>query len=79
MTDQRSIVVVTHGPANYLARKQIQDHRQEQPALPGRNKRGVADPGPIRLRRLKLTFQSVRRGRQAMPRFRRDCELAGHL
>jgi len=58
---QRLTDLRAHGPTHHASGMQIQQHRQVQHPLTGRDKGDVADPDTIRLRCLKIPVQQVRR------------------
>jgi hypothetical protein len=61
-----------HRPADDAARAQVEDHRQVEPAFPGRNVRDVGHPHRIAGGRRELARQHVGRDGEGMPGVRRD-------
>ena len=59
LAHQLLIIVLAHGPADHLTRKEIQDHRHIQPALPGPDVGGIAHPCAIGSLDLKLPVEQV--------------------
>ena len=61
---------IAHGPADDLAREQIEHQGQVQPALVGRDVGQISQPLLIRRRGLEIAFQYVRRHRVRVLRVR---------
>ena len=58
--------VFSERPADHLAVEQVQDHRQKQPSLVGRDVSNVSDPYLVGLGHGEVAIQQVRHNRQAM-------------